>query len=423
LNTQKFIDFFKKHSCFFLFFGYVTVYNFAVVNGFSLWSADKISYTYHIVDYSVGFCTKLLPGAIYNFLFDSYSPETVTIFETVVLFIIFALVSFYLSETIRHITDKETKKNIITVFIFFLSGPSTFAVFTRQLGMIDVYWLLISVIFFLFMRNRKLYTFIPMIFAVSVLVHFSCLISYLILFVMIIIYKISQEKEKFSKVILWSVLAVSATVTVCLAVYFNKNETSNLKFTLEEFNRFLDSRYSFDKETYYTYYDYSLYKFYNDKFLDAQLLTQGSCNLPDFVIGFINKVYNQICFVSLCYSQSKDLQNIPLLYALCLPVIVFIYSFLHSHKKSTDSKLKKFAIFIAQVQYPLTSVLGCLFSPDISRWHSHALLIFFSFAIYLMFSERDESAEIINSFFGKIKPMYLFIYYLCYATVYVAPYH
>ena len=57
-----------RHKIALSFFAFIVIYNFVFVDKpFEFSSLCDVTYAYHLVDFSVGFCTKLLPGAIYNF--------------------------------------------------------------------------------------------------------------------------------------------------------------------------------------------------------------------------------------------------------------------------------------------------------------------------------------------------------------------
>ena len=73
------IDFCARHSClyrrrFFLcFFLYLVLYHVTVVNRFSLWSLNDVTWSLYCVDFSYGFASKLLPGAVYNLLAGAHA--------------------------------------------------------------------------------------------------------------------------------------------------------------------------------------------------------------------------------------------------------------------------------------------------------------------------------------------------------------
>ena len=62
-------NYFKNHIYFYGIFAFVLLYDFLAV-GIEPWDSANVYYSFYLIDFSFGFCSKILPGAIYNFLFD-----------------------------------------------------------------------------------------------------------------------------------------------------------------------------------------------------------------------------------------------------------------------------------------------------------------------------------------------------------------
>ena len=52
----------KRHRFFIAAFVVLMLYS-AIPAGFKLWSVDENTFIFHTVDFSLGFCTRMLPGA------------------------------------------------------------------------------------------------------------------------------------------------------------------------------------------------------------------------------------------------------------------------------------------------------------------------------------------------------------------------
>ncbi len=410
------------------FFIGIILYNFIIGNNFSFFEADKITYTYHIVDFSVGLCSKLLPGAIFNFLFKEVLPWHVTLVETVLLFIVFAAVSYFIAELICSQTDAEIRKAMVIFSLFMVTGPATFSIFVQELGMLDVYWIYFSLLFFLFISKKYLYFLIPVVYVLSVAIHFSSVISYILLFSIIILYRISKEKN--GRLLLIIVLLASVISAAVLMIIFIKNETGNLKYSLDEFYEYLDSRYKMDGNTYYLYYEGSFYRVpyissypFENMADDVILHTGGS--VPDILVNIINAFWQKIHILYYGYKGFPTL-TAHLLHSVILtaPLMAFFMKFwIHKiREERKNNKLAAFSYFLMLVQFPITAVTGCLCSPDIIRFIAHAFIIQFAFILYVIFTEKEKATKWISDYIlkfdKKILLMYLGVYAITLFPVY-----
>ena len=115
----------KKHPYLPFYFLIFIAYNFFVTASMNPMGLSDVCYPYFLVDFSMGFCSKLLPGAIYNFFFNNTGKEAVFAFNTVV-FLVFVLIILLLLEKLLLLHEGKNRTNIILLTVFFLTGISTF---------------------------------------------------------------------------------------------------------------------------------------------------------------------------------------------------------------------------------------------------------------------------------------------------------
>ena len=395
-----------RHRFALFFFIYVVLYNWLVVNRLQLWQATKITYAYHIVDYSLGFRSQLLPGAIFYGLFGEHaSTITVSIYETVLLLLFFAGLSVFLEKFLQGVEARQRFSAFILILVY-LSGAFTFAIFTDELGMLDVYWLFFSLLFFLFLEKRGLRFLIPFLFVLSLLVHFSSVLSYIILFSILLLYKTSVEKkEKKPFFIIFIVsLVLSFAVFICLLI----SQSRGMPISLEDFNAKLESRGG----QYYAYYDYA---FYNYNIIHNEQIFSVSTASP--VLHLLSMILEKcrFCFKMYSWTMPECVYRFALTALLLSPAIVFAYSHLHRFMKNLrDNRLQRFCVFLMMVQFPFTAIFGCLFSPDVIRWVTHAFLVFFTMLLYLLYHEETLRAEMLEDLDRLRKEPLSMIWFLAY---------
>lgn len=404
------------------FFAFAVLYNFIVINHFKLWQADNVTYTYHLVDYSFGFATKFLPGALYHLFFKEVLVGQLNVYLTVLTLLLFAFAAFMLAKLVCAQTDAAGRKVLLVLSLFFLSGPCTFSVFTYELGMLDEYWLFFSALFLVCLARKYIRFFIPFLFVASLLVHFSSVLSYIAFYAILLLYHIATTAKKSERVGLWIVFALSLTVAAVLGIYLITKEQSTLKYSMEEFNRQLEARNRSFDDTYYVYYDYSLYKHYEEGVLSyAQVRSEPLLTTGGFFAQMVNSVYWQLKNISQFYAQIPGVRlQLLLLVLLSVPLYVLFTKY-WVMKIKAGSALQKFTYFLCIVQFPFTAIIGTLFSPDVPRWMSHALLIQFTLFLYIVYREKDgdKIKALVPQFVGSREVL---LYYLIYAITFFDPY-
>ena len=99
-------------------------------------------------------------------------------------------------------------------------------------------------------------------------------------------------------------------------IIFMKNESDNVLLNIDEFHKYIDARDKFKGEdSYYTYYDYALYKVpypsnYPVENMANDFLIKKSAVLPEFIVDIINAFWQQIHIVYCCYLENPRLWQV-----------------------------------------------------------------------------------------------------------------
>ncbi len=383
----------RRHRYALVCYAYLVLYHCIVVNRFQLWKVSKITFSYHIVDYkSLGFRSQLLPGSLFYGVFGSHATRTAaSVYETVLILLFFLGLSFLLERFLMKI-ERRSRPAAAILLLFYLSGPFTFAVFTDELGMLDVYWLFFSLLFFVFLENKALRFLIPALYILSMLIHFSAVLNYLILFSILLLYRISTEPEKRKKTAYTVVFVSSLAVTAGLFGFFLLYHAEGLPLGQEDFHRLIESRGG----NYTAYYDYSFY--YN--YMGIPVISSETASIASPFWRIVHMVLDKCSFTFRLHAQSpgNTITRLVLVVSMLTPPMCFYYKRLFRYFKNIrQNKLKRFCVFLMTVQFPFTAILGCLFSVDIIRWFTHAFLISFTLFIYVLQHEDGLRTEVFRA--------------------------
>ena len=411
----------NKHYYSICFFVFLVCYSVVIPGQCQPWLASKVSLSFHAVDFSMGFCSKILPGAIYNIFFDDVSTFKVSVYETVLLVLLFLGVSFIAEKFILQFPLKQQKTGVIIV-LFLLTGPITFSNYVNELGMLDVCWIILSALFVVFLSKKELYFLLIPVCMCAVMVHFSSVFCFVPLFFFLILYKISCITEPKEKKCLCIVFIVAIIVSVLLAVYFVVFETTTLTYTQQEFREIMLSRGVPESHLYY--YEYAFYGVTPD-FDDAgESLPEITGDTFFMYLLHIVKVQFVTTFILKIQQISNGYGiNSVFLVFLVMPIIIFIFkSFSKVIKDDKSNKIKVASLIFMMIMSFVPMVVGFFTSTDLIRWISHSFFPLFIFFAYVLYNEGDDFRDYINEQISKIPLTVLGSYFLIYAMSYFEPY-
>ena len=396
------------------FFGVLIGYCF-IANSMHWGQITEISYANHIVDFSVGFCTKLLPGAVCNFLLGEVTRENLQIFLSILIVLCFMLVAILLEKLVLS-QKKESRIYLIIISMFFLTGIFTFFFHFESLVWFDFYWLFFSVLSFFALMKKETYILVIPFMLAAIMSHYGAIICYVPFIAIVMLYKISQTTEKKEKMYLWIVWLVLVISALGLSVYMITTEAENVKMSFDEFNQFFLSKGVSEDclEPYQVY-------FFRDKVIEMRE-AEYPVRYEEFVnkIKHFEKVLPELLYVLFfqIYSTfllAKTETVIPYL-LLLVPLIAVIYAtFIFDYKTDKSNKLKRFSLLCIMVLFFFTLIGGRILSIDTVRWISNALIPVLAFFFYTVYKGNVEYKEKVKEMFAKLPALSIGIYYFIYA--------
>lgn len=389
---------------------FVLLYGVCSIAVLNTWTMSHSTHVFHLVDFSMGFCSRFLPGAIYNFLFDDLSVQAVSVYNFIIYIIFLILVAFLCAKLVNN-SAKESKPAMLTTLLFFLTGPTIFSMLNFERGTLDHYWIYFASLSILFLSNKYFYALIVIFSLLSVMVNVGSMITYIPFIVLLMIYKTTVLTVKKEKTYLWCIISFTIISTFLLTLYFLVYERSNLVYSFEDFNSILKSRgYEQNISTYYSSILYS--ESYYDE-ATAETFDYLNANYT----GFLARLFFRI---SVTFDSLEFLDVVhPLL--LMTPVLVIIFSFISKTFKSTGNKIKKFTLLCMCGMFFLTLLGGAIFSSDSCRFLGHAYTLLFASVLYISQYEKDSVSVLCKTITKNIPACFLILYCICYSSVLLNP--
>lgn len=409
---QRLKNAFYEHRFGLFFFVFLMAYSFIVSGNMQVWKVDDLTYSFHAIDFSVGFCSRVLPGAICNWIFGTVSEAKVSVYMTVLFICCFLMIAFMLEKLFLR-TETEHRYATIIMIVFFLTGPGAFTPHVRMFGMFDFYWLLLSVLSVIFLEHKYLrFAIIPCMFLMAFIYH-GALICYIPFLVLVVLFKISITESKKEKAVLFIILAAAVAAAVAISLYMMVFEYDNVRLTVDELKNMLQERGVTSTE----YYEESFYSW-----TDEQIEEEFGLGKEDFYLttdadkGFSGMIKAMIQRVTIHFRLKYIGKNLTH-FILIAPVIFVIMKFLTNQlKENKANKLKSFCLFCAGGLFFFTTIVSGVMSTDRIRWLSNATVPLFAFVFYTLYKGEETDRAKISSIIEAI-PMKLIVpYYVFYAV-------
>lgn len=400
-----------EHRYGLLFFAALMVYSIVISNKLEPWQVSNFSFSFYVVDFSLGFCSKLLPGAAFNLFFDNLTKEKVSMILSILVTICFFIFSMLLGEAYRKTVEKN-KKTFLIIIAFFLTGPVTFSKYFDLFCWLDFFWLFSAVISILCLSRKTLYIFVIPLMWIAIMSHYGAILCYVPFIAIFMLYMLSEEENKRIKRYLTVVWVILVVTSLALAGYLIAFETKNINLTFDELKKFFADRGVENGDYFY----YAFFRtsdttgqeeYFAEKFGD--MISVAGIQNP--VLIFLTTIIQQIQ-VTLKLFAFEEAREI----VMSMPVIAFIYRiYIEQFRTEKNNKLRKFVLFCMPCLMAGTSVFGILLSTDTTRWISHGIMPAFIMMFYMMQREKAFALKVTEAV-DRIPPEILTVYFLMYAS-------
>ncbi len=192
--------------------------------------------TFYTPDYSLGFLAKMLAGEIWSLFSDTVSIRSLLKVCRTAEFISLILQSAVAAVLFR---KAYLKKNTLlcAAAAVFVCSPITVMTFIYNMGMLDMYNVLLAALLFLISDTRVSLVLTPVLCALGVMNHYAFLLALFPAVFAVQLYYICCEKRLRGARI--ASLTLTTLVCVGLAAYFVFFATNDLRFSEQELNEYL----------------------------------------------------------------------------------------------------------------------------------------------------------------------------------------
>lgn len=411
---------FSRHKVMFCFFVFIILYECIFAWQFGKWTIGEYAYIYHAMDYSFGFVTRVLPGAVSHFLFGEVTVLKATVFETVLLLLFFGCLSWFLEKLYYRLEAKDRPYGLLLMSLF-VTGPCSFGIYVKELGMLDAWWLYTAVVILFLLSKKKLWPLIVVFAFVMVLTYFASVLCFAPFIVIILLYKATLEEDPKDRRLLYIVAGAFACVAIGFTVYFISSGAGNVKLAPEEFFALLDARGCTGdvEEVYGVMYDIPPEESGIAFGTNAEMLSQAGVK-SELMAQIVIRLRQHLTI----FAESTKAKYIQILYAFLLicPVLALLFSTFRYKLKSSRKLIQKFPFFCMLMLFFFINVVCLFVSTDTIKWLAHSFTLTFACFLIVLYHEPQMFAEKIKPLLQKIPLPVWVCYCLIYAAMVFAPY-
>lgn len=368
----------KQNKIFFLCFAVILINSVTIILQRGIDGLINSNYyPLYALDYSIGFCSRILVGSVISLFTDRVNLHALSIALMIVYFIVCVLVCAAINKSL-----KNQSNNLVFVFAAVLLVSPYFTTLVRYFGTMDVLWLLCMVLSFMLIDKKYARWLIPFICVVGSALHNAFVLAYLPAIAVFVLYKYAEKPDKKSL----AFVIVTAVFAAASVIYFIIFGDDTIKITQEQLLDTVNQRLggvNFNKT-------YIIFSLFNDDPRIEQL------------DGFGEYVKFMLWYTA---DRNDVLSNVGLYLYFIISTAIFavpFYAVTVRMIKSAQKPLMKF-VYACPFAYIPAVLISVLTSTDTDRFiNTFILSMLFTLLLYAASGNADFKA-IIDSFYEKIK--------------------
>ena len=307
--------------------------------------------TFYTPDYSVGFISKALAGEIWSWFSDVVSMKPLLKISRTAEFLSLILQSAAAAAVFKKGFLKKSPV-ICAAAAVFAASPIVLTAFIYNMGMLDMYNVLLLAVLFLLSDTRSAVVLTPVICVLCVMNHYDFMLAMFPAVFMVLFYYVFTEKRLRKARV--ACLVVTSLACVGLAAYFVFFSNRTVTMNKEELNAFLLSKIPVREQEFF------LKDYYSDWIFREHSGVRFT-TVPDALMGMLT--------TSSEFWTFHDL--FPSFYTI-LPFYVFLaYFWIHAARRAKKGRKLPYLLFLLM---PLVLPASLVFSTDVTRFTAESYL-------------------------------------------------
>ncbi len=343
---------------------------------------------FYLVDYSVGFCSRLLIASIVSLITDNFSNEWLTGFciaSNLIAYLLYAILAGRVIRKLKDNTATLAKAAAFTVALF----PLGMTVFAHWFGMLDIFMFIIAMITVVCINSKWLCVLTPVLIFIGLAVHPGYVFQYAPLIGALLAYKMVKSNFAKSDVILFF---VSAAVGALSLAYFEFFALKTLTVSFEGLKEHIASKigdYSLIRGEFYKGY---LFNDYSDEVIQgSDTALANPSNYYERIMVFLSTAFGSISVFTLIY------------YFICFVFVCVFFCVLLRRLFKTEKGFLRKSPYVLSALIIFMSACASLLSTDTQRWLSAGILSMLIFMLNLLYNSDETATAVCDKAGEKLK--------------------
>ncbi len=379
-----------EHRFGLFFFAVMMCFGLGILDPMRIIDKNGVTYSFYCVDFSLGFCTKLLPGAIYNLLIGKYDETAITIYVKALVVIVFILISIIFERILK--AAETAKRKEAFFFVCFAAVVVYFSFFRAGLAyLLDFHWIIAAVFFIIFLSNKKLYVFIPLALLYAVMTHYVSCICYVAICLLILLYKAYITEEKKEKYFLFGIFGISFAAALAIFAYMLFFELDNVKISYPQFMSLFSKRGVGQVD----YYRFSFFRdvvedIFQDYYSQENIGVITNIDMNQPLLKILYQTIVQQFEINAYLADHKS--QLPQVFVFVPGLVMMLADIISRIRKAPV--FEKLICLVGIGLFVFICVFSLVFSTDTIRWLSNAILTLSIFYFFVMSLGRKDGTNL-----------------------------
>jgi len=341
------------------------------------WRIKENFFTFYLPDYSLGLIPRALIGSVVSLFKKQLTVQWLTNFIWASNLLLFLFIALLLGKVLRKTSDEYKRPLYFTLALFFFTDYST-KVFAKNIGLHDVYMVIIVLLCILALRNKwSAWLVVPL---TGVAVHYGFLFQFFPLIFIVIIFEAIKVEKKLNHILL---AIISPLITVLSSLYFILIAPNPAKLGLEKSLEYLESKVV----------DFEFWRF----FAEGMYFNHNGYN--DSQVEDFGEVFLYLRSTATDYFDWSEFLT---LFVFLLPLIVLFWILWKNAFDNSENKIQKFAFALCFLM-PIPLIPWFFWTTDHPRFLSEIILCQFCVLFYLLYDKNEVLEKSLKNVEGKFK--------------------
>ena len=333
--------------------------------------------THYLITYEFGLIPRAFIGSVLSLFTNKITYHVVYVVAIIFFIILISQISLLLGSSIRR-SESDVKPSVKIFTLLFLASPlSVTYLLGGYFARLDMYWIIITLIALVFLKNRILRWTIPLLSAIAIMIHQAYIVTYMPALVIPMLYEIYKSKYSKKSIAVFSLSCFSMIFIFLFLLFAQKN----IPFVnAADFVKHISKNVGFTPDIHMIYAEYY-------------------CPISEWTIHVVLPI---LSYIALPVGLTLLVFSIPL-------IIIFGYIWKQSFK-DTKNKFMKF-VFLLCAAAPSVFVLAAFFGTDWDRWWAAVINNQFIIIFYFIVSKEKAVTDSVQKV-GKFLKDHLLLFSL-----------